>query len=97
MSQPTGEGASVMRNHSSKVFVFLAGVLVGIAAIAVWSGRPIEQPAAAQAPKDPSTGKFSISAFVVDKVTMGYVLDTQTGDLWFLNGRSDPIAMPLKK
>jgi hypothetical protein len=76
---------------NSKPSVFLAGVVVGVAAVLIWGGRPIAQPAAAQAPKEAEAGPFVLSAFVVDNKLEGYLVNQQTGEVFFLDGTHKPI------
>lgn len=68
----------------------VAGLVVGL-----WAGGPLTRPTQAQAPAAvPAAvaGRYQLSSFVLDRQgTPGaYVLDTQTGDVFQVVGKTAP-------
>lgn len=85
----TGEGDAMTQQRR--------GYVLGLAAVVVafllggWAGRPAAaQPPAA--PPPPAAGRYQITtSFVLQNLTPGgYVLDTQTGDVFQVVGKNPP-------
>ena len=87
-----------MQTFRSNVVMLVVGIGLGVAAMGFWSGRGVEQNAAAQGKtaKQEPVPWFAISAWGgKDMGTGAYVIDGTTGEVWLYSSLSDKwIAIP---
>ena len=87
-----------MQTFRSNVVMLVVGIVLGVAAVVFWSGRGVEQNAAAQGKKakqEPAP-RFAISAWGGKDMGNGaYVIDVSTGEVWLYSSLSDKwMAIP---
>ena len=74
-----------MRKHGSNAIMFLAGVSVCLALVVTWCGWLMEPAAAQGLAKEAAISRFEVSSWATPNSERGaYVVDSQTGDVFFI-------------